>query len=384
MLVGTLVHSIFQAVLERSIKSLKAIDSFVQEFLASQETAFILYRNQISREEVTLEIHKYIPNIEQFVNRYIEGKEPFAVSSRFFYSKSFQSNVRIFIKLQEGTFRGKIEEVNDIEENLWVPQLGLKGKVDVKVRVSNRGQGYGGFTTVPLELKTGRATFSLEHKGQLMLYQLMLTTLGQETNSGLLLYLGEGIMKEIYGTRNDQRDLISLRNELAYYLTRNFPVDSGSLQLNEDKCVQPFELPDPISHHSACSKCPYSVICCAFGRTDTKLQYSDTHPWQKVVTSSTSHLKQTDLEYFIRWCGFLSLEDEESKKSNSLRSLWLESPDERKQNGNAITNLKLHKKVDFISSKYVHLFQTDDDVDLRLTMVHTFCYMNNFLIKIRF
>lgn len=42
---------------------------------------------------------------------------------------------------------------------------------------------------MPLELKTGRARVSLEHRGQVMLYILMMSKLGYKVSSGLLLYL---------------------------------------------------------------------------------------------------------------------------------------------------------------------------------------------------
>lgn len=42
---------------------------------------------------------------------------------------------------------------------------------------------------MPLELKTGRASFSSEHKGQLIIYQMMMSETGYNVTSGLLLYL---------------------------------------------------------------------------------------------------------------------------------------------------------------------------------------------------
>jgi RecB family exonuclease len=42
---------------------------------------------------------------------------------------------------------------------------------------------------MPLELKTGRASFSAEHKGQVILYTMMMSELGNNVDSGLLLYL---------------------------------------------------------------------------------------------------------------------------------------------------------------------------------------------------
>lgn len=63
-------------------------------------------------------------------------------------------------------------------------------------------------------------------------------------------------MKELKSSSNEQRDLIMLRNELAYYLSKN-PVSSNDKNM---------ELPEPINHHSACSNCPYNVICCTYLR----------------------------------------------------------------------------------------------------------------------
>jgi CRISPR/Cas system-associated exonuclease Cas4 (RecB family) len=42
---------------------------------------------------------------------------------------------------------------------------------------------------MPLEVKTGRPSFSAEHKGQITLYAMMMSQLGREVDSGLLLYL---------------------------------------------------------------------------------------------------------------------------------------------------------------------------------------------------
>lgn len=42
---------------------------------------------------------------------------------------------------------------------------------------------------MPLELKTGKASFSAEHRGQVILYTMMMSELGQSVDSGLLLYL---------------------------------------------------------------------------------------------------------------------------------------------------------------------------------------------------
>lgn len=42
---------------------------------------------------------------------------------------------------------------------------------------------------MPLELKTGKVSFSMEHRGQVILYCMLLKEIGEFVDSGLLLYL---------------------------------------------------------------------------------------------------------------------------------------------------------------------------------------------------
>lgn len=63
--------------------------------------------------------------------------------------------------------------------------LGLKGKIDVTVEVKINSKR----KIMPLEIKTGKSSFSLEHKGQIILYIIMMTLTRQDTDTGLLLYL---------------------------------------------------------------------------------------------------------------------------------------------------------------------------------------------------
>lgn len=53
--------------------------------------------------------------------------------------------------------------------------------MDVTVKVRD--------SIMPVELKTGKASLSLEHRGQVMLYVLMMQKFGYHVNSGLLFYL---------------------------------------------------------------------------------------------------------------------------------------------------------------------------------------------------
>lgn len=64
-----------------------------------------------------------------------------------------------------------VTELADIEENVWSPRFGLKGKIDVTARIRIQRPRNGSHRTpeektVPLELKTGKETNSIEHRSQ--------------------------------------------------------------------------------------------------------------------------------------------------------------------------------------------------------------------------
>lgn len=373
MVIGSLVHELLQTVLEKNLRDLKAIEQVAKDLLNSQETAFMLYGSQLTREDTTLEVLQFVRSIHQFMQQYVEEE----LSCTF--------------PLQKENFQGRITEIQDIEENLWIPQMGLKGKIDVSVKIHPRRQKgqMANFLkqqekVVPLELKTGRASFSMEHKGQLILYQMMLSALGKPTQSGLLLYLRETLMREIVGSRNEQRDLIGLRNDLSHYLSYfpDFATLPASLSLKEEKFIQPFELPEPISHPTACSQCAYATLCCSFAKTDNSLELRSSHPLNKVSNECISHLSHKDYEYFIKWCHLLMMEEQESRKSNYSRALWCQTSESRQEMGRAICGLKISDKpIEKEETRYKHQFVLegkangslqnveDDTLDLTLSGV---------------
>lgn len=378
MVVGSMVHEMLQLVLQKNLRNADDIESTARKLLHSKETAYELYANLMSRDDLEFEMQKFIPNVISFVEQYIKGNPPNVVRTYIIISRYLELKISVILILQrlKDTFQGTIEHIQDIEENVWVPQLGLKGKVDASVRMKQRKHEKA-TNAIPLELKTGRATFSMEHKGQVMLYQMMLTAIGRETNSSLLLYLREGIMRELRGTRNEQRDLIMLRNDLARYISYLSDISATNTTAvateEEDKFLQPLKLPEPISHHSACGNCEYATVCCTFAKTDPELHLRKGHPLLTVMHNVTEHLQIDDYKYFMHWCRLLALEEHEMKKSNNLRSLWTSTPEQRKKKGLAIVDVQL-KNITCEGTHYLNNFMiaaTGDnrDADLLLSGV---------------
>ena len=69
-----------------------------------------------------------------------------------------------------------IHKIVDIEENVWSPMFGLKGKVDATIQTRGRRYSHEPVRTriTPLELKTGKSTQNMSHRAQTSLYTLLL------------------------------------------------------------------------------------------------------------------------------------------------------------------------------------------------------------------
>lgn len=207
---------------------------------------------------------------------------------------------------------------------------------------------------MPLELKTGKASFSLEHKGQLILYQLMMQDMGKKVDSGLLFYLREGLMSEITASRHEKRDLLMLRNQLSHFLNRNLLEDLGN------RTYYP-NLPEPINHPTACKNCPYSTLCCTFLKFEEKLSISNEHPVKVLSREVLSHLVDSHYDYFLHWINLITLENQELQKQNQLKMLWTKTPEERCKAGkDTLINLKVVQNVTNEGDAFVHVFSSGD------------------------
>lgn len=165
MAIGSIVHELFQITLKRQLTKFDEIMSICEEMLRSHQLMYTMYETQMTIDDVRNEMKKFVQKIVEFNAKYI---------------------TQVDKTIEKNNFTGKIEHIDDIEENIWIPRLGLKGKVDVSVRVKKGDT----LATMPLEIKTGKPSFSLEHQGQVILYQMMMSELeGKQIDSGLLLYL---------------------------------------------------------------------------------------------------------------------------------------------------------------------------------------------------
>lgn len=349
MHIGTIVHEILQHSLTKGLKTLKEIKEVANEILSGQDIIHLIYSCKISMKELQDDLDPFLTRIYHFMQQYI------------FDNSGMYSVSKVGV---EQPFEGRIVEIRDIEENIWSPRLGLKGKIDATVTIHPLNDSLLR-KVVPMEVKTGKTSFSFEHKGQLLLYQMMMQDMGRQVDSGLLLYIRDGIMCEFASSHPQENGLIMMRNRFAEYLSLNI--------VERDKTIN---LPDPISHASACDKCPYNVLCSSFLKKNSKMHLPANHPLLKVQSKVIAHLDDSHLSYFLHWCHLITLEHNEMQKSFKVKHLWTKSPEFRAARGSALINLRIKETVLPLNNEFIHQFVSDDDVlDFTAPQFENGCYL---------
>lgn len=156
----------------------------------------------------------------------------------------------------------------DIEEDIWSPKYGLKGKLDATVQTVILESPTSRFAKPPalvsgpkpLEIKTGRviAGAAIEHRAQTMLYTLMTEErYGAEVESGLLWYTQSEEVIRVPVVRNEIRGLIMARNQMAAWIVRRQDIGKGDAD-------EPF-LPPTIDDERVCKRC-YALDTCMLYR----------------------------------------------------------------------------------------------------------------------
>ncbi|XP_068218032.1 DNA replication ATP-dependent helicase/nuclease DNA2-like [Palaemon carinicauda] len=334
MLIGSLVHQLFQDVVKNKITSKVKLDSLMRQLISHPKMLCEMYGLGVNEAGIFEEMNNYLPRILSWSQRYLGSG---------------------LVQMQDGCvsrknqWQGNILEIHDIEENIWSPKFGVKGKVDLTVKTRCRGS----TKVVPLELKTGRSSFSAEHRGQVTLYSMMSADRREDPQAGLLLYLKDGAMEEVPAGEKEKKGLIQLRNEMIHYLTAQPVFVEGN---NVPKSPN---LPEPITFEKACSKCAHLLTCTVYQKHIEEVTPDPAHPMATLIPQATGHLKQSHLDYFRLWCLLLHLEIAVNKKDNAVRSLWCQNADKREAMGDCLSFLILDPSCEvqeYESGCFLHTF----------------------------
>uniref|UniRef100_A0A669CQN7 DNA replication ATP-dependent helicase/nuclease n=1 Tax=Oreochromis niloticus TaxID=8128 RepID=A0A669CQN7_ORENI len=234
-----------------------------------------------------------------------------------------------------------VTELADIEENVWSPRFGLKGKIDVtaRVRIQRPRNGFHRIPeekTIPLELKTGRESNSIEHRSQVILYTLM-TSERYNPEAGFLLYLKTGNMHPVAPSHMDRRELLKLRNTLVHHIHSCVEKEA------ERSCLS--RLPDILTNRQTCQYCPQKRNCALYERAVDRSSAVTEDVIHEFIQQETGHLTLPHLNYFSHWLLLCCLESVTMETRNILNTLFTLACVSSEKSGSCAGNLQLSGPV---------------------------------------
>ncbi|XP_075390457.1 DNA replication ATP-dependent helicase/nuclease DNA2 [Tenrec ecaudatus] len=347
MLTGTILHEVFQ----------KAVnDSFAPEklqelaFQTTQEIRHLkeMYRLNLNQDEVKREVEEYLPSFSKWAGDFMH-KGP---STDF---PQMQLSLPSDDSINNSTCNIEIVKALDIEESIWSPRFGLKGKIDVTVGVKIHRGYKTKYKIMPLELKTGKESNSIEHRSQVILYTLLSQERRADPEAGLLLYLKTGQMYPVPAKHLDKRELLKLRNEMAFFLSHRVSTSAAGKQK-----TQLAPLPEVIEDQHTCKYCSQVDSCALYSRACEQQMDGCSVPSGVLpqITEVTQHLTQKHLEYFSLWCLMVTLETQSKDSQKNYQNIWLLPASEMEERGTCIGSLVRTEHVKTVcDGQYLHTLQ---------------------------
>ncbi|XP_035254823.1 DNA replication ATP-dependent helicase/nuclease DNA2 isoform X1 [Anguilla anguilla] len=346
MLNGTIVHEIFQKAAMSRDFSLGKLQHFASQTLRGPQYLGEMYSLKLTEADMQQGIEEYLPSLSGWANSYLSGSTPAG-------TKQLTVNLPTEGRLskQDAACSVMITDFVDIEENIWSPRFGLKGKIDLtaRVRIHRRDRRPPQEKIMPLELKTGKESNSIEHRSQVILYTLMSLERRVDAEAGLLLYLKTGTVHPIVGNHMDRRELVKLRNTLAHYLDNSVMRDEGG---------KPHLAPMlDIANCQSCKYCPQMRNCSLYNRAVERGTLGGRPDQPAFVEQETQHLSEAHLQYFSHWVLLCALEGRTMERKGGRRNIWLLSAEERERSGGCMGNLLRTGLVKpLFDNAYVHCF----------------------------
>ncbi|XP_035007188.2 DNA replication ATP-dependent helicase/nuclease DNA2 [Hippoglossus stenolepis] len=349
MLNGTMVHEVFQRAATAKDFSLDTLTKLADQALRRPQYLGDMYSLGVSQEEMKQELQNYLPSLEHWAKEYLNSATPKSISLKI------PSSSRAPSRDKDSAAVVTVTELVDIEENVWSPRFGLKGKIDVTARVRIQSSRQGNHRTpeektLPLELKTGRESNSIEHRSQVILYTLM-SMERYNPEAGLLLYLKTGNVHPVVSTRMDSRELVKLRNTLVHHIHNCVEREAKQSRLSR--------LPDILTDRQTCQYCPQQRNCALYERAvDSSSADVSEDVVRDFLQQETGHLTPPYLKYFSHWLLLCCLETATMEAKNGRKRVWLQTVEESEKNGSCVGRLQLSGPVTIqAEGVFLHRFQ---------------------------
>lgn len=313
MLVGTLVHEVFQYGVKHKITDSDKLYKYLNELLDDATVMLEIYSVEVHLNDIRNEAKTYIFSVKDWIEKYMLSGPRHPLTN--------DENIEV-----------KIIGVSDIEENVWSTKYGLKGKIDVtgSVRVYDRRTKIVCDKIIPLELKTGNPNLSPSHAAQVSLYSMMIEDRYAETNQGFVIYLKErAAMHNVALTHNIKRDLIQRRNKINYY--------------NKDF----FHGPEMLDQKRMCENCERLTECILTSNLYMPGEIKHFPTMQSLESAATGHLDDKFVKFFQTYHEkFVKLMAKpkgsaNGDKATSLGTFWNYTSEEAESMGLGIGKLRL-------------------------------------------
>eukprot|EP00762_Andalucia_godoyi_P003960 ANDGO_05638.mRNA.1 DNA replication ATP-dependent helicase/nuclease DNA2 len=307
---GHMVHSLFQCCLRLKRWDLAFLKNAAAVYLAGEDIVESMQLIGLTYDAVfqCMETDNHWKSIQQFCNSFVSGSSPFD-----FYDQQ---------QKKSSSTKMRIQEVLDVEECMWNPRIGVKGKIDASLQIQITGSAAGTeFHVAPFEIKTG---FNESHKGssihraQVMLYALMMSdrrAVPVSSLRGLLYYMKSNKLHSVNVPWNEVRSLMQLRNSLARTL-ESISAEPPFLKFGE-----------MLGNWNVCGKCYQLATCLTVGKVSEGGLPRNSQIPENVWHSVTRHLSKSHSGFFTRF--FRMVEIEERSVATLRRHMWTSSSQER-------------------------------------------------------
>ena len=325
------------------------------------QEALVLVR--VTTETARSDLYAAIPSLVRFAQTYLAFRDGRASSMAVVQDPRADTQVSM-----------RFTRVVGIESDITCPMYGLKGRMDVCMEAEILSEAGLQRALLPIEIKTGRVTSSMEHMAQTSLYTMLLAdAYGMHVDCGLLLYIQNCELRRVHRVVREVRSLIMARNDMASYKVQkailpspaslsvdvvhesatepeppaspdSFEFELTEADLEDVVCdIQPPILPPTIDSRFKCQRCYSRDACMLYRRALERVSDVDS-PIADLYTETTSHLTPQDLSFFADWDALLSHEERSLQRHQS--ELWTMSAEARQAAGRCLSHVSMLQCTD--------------------------------------
>jgi len=300
LFMGSMLHELYQRAMLMRRFSREIYINLLDEFLGEHNLNCLM--NDLDQGKLRSDAEDFYEKFEQWCVSWFPSVMD--AETRTSYRNKQQTNSRFGPMLTPSAGSVALDELADIEESVWSPTYGLKGKIDLSWKANTGGKQ----VIYPYEVKSGTYTRGydkeLSHCAQLALYILMLSDKHDNPfiTDGALFYLKDPFLREVKVVYRQVAALLLKRNQLAARLV------GGPLSRM-------------IGNEVTCGFCSMTHECMLYHKTvEGGNHVSSRLP--KEFFERYTNLVQTekDVQFIQKWLRLIDLED---ASNNFLdREIW--------------------------------------------------------------